>query len=58
MKLWEKLVIFILKTIGITVGGAGVIGKYYISYNQFKKDFTEYFDNINNILKKINFTFY
>jgi predicted GTPase len=30
--------------IGLALGGAGVIGTSYISYNQFKKDCTEYFE--------------
>ena len=30
--------------IGIAIGGAGLIGTSYISYNQFKKDCTEYFE--------------
>ena len=31
--------------IGIAIGGAGLIGTSYVSYMQFKKDCTEYFEN-------------
>jgi len=30
--------------IGLTLGGAGLIGTSYVSYQQFKKDCTEYFE--------------
>ena len=30
--------------IGMTIGGVGIVGTSYISFNQFKKDCTEYFE--------------